>query len=149
MTTAKLTIGTKGFVLYGKLKECGVPFPNTTQEDKMRHNQFDVEVRNMEERQPVSRTFNWYDSHANFSKGKVSMTKEDLKYAFKAFIEDAISGTMKFEDFCSEYGYDEDSRRAEKIYNMCKYHLINVTQLGINESELYNMINQLSEMGIE
>ena len=25
-------------------------------------------------------------------------------------------GDMAFEDFCSEYGYDEESRKAEKVY---------------------------------
>lgn len=30
-----------------------------------------------------------------------------------------IENVFSFEDWCAEYGYDSDSRRAEKIYNAC------------------------------
>lgn len=32
----------------------------------------------------------------------------------------AIENASSFEDWCSEYGYDTDSRRAERIYNVCR-----------------------------
>jgi hypothetical protein len=34
-----------------------------------------------------------------------------------------------FEDFCSEFGYDEDSRKAEKIYNAVVREYKNVERL--------------------
>ncbi len=32
---------------------------------------------------------------------------------------EGIENVFSFEDWCAEYGYDSDSRRAEKIYNAC------------------------------
>ena len=149
MSTAKIELGTKGFILQSKMKESGVSFPNAGKEDKMLHNQFELEIRNMEWGNQVSRKFDWYDSQANFKAGKTAMTEEDMKYAFRSVIEDAISGTMDFKDFCSEYGYDEDSRRAERIHNECKAQLKKVVELGFHHTDLYDVVNQFSEQGIE
>jgi hypothetical protein len=33
---------------------------------------------------------------------------------------DASAADESFEDFCSNFGYDTDSRKAEKTYNACK-----------------------------
>lgn len=33
---------------------------------------------------------------------------------------DAIGGNQSFADFCSDYGYDEDSRKAEAVYFACQ-----------------------------
>lgn len=33
---------------------------------------------------------------------------------------DAIGGNQSFADFCSDYGYDEDSRKAEAVYFPCQ-----------------------------
>lgn len=32
-----------------------------------------------------------------------------------------VENAQSFEDWCSEYGYDTDSRKAEKTYNVCKH----------------------------
>lgn len=40
-----------------------------------------------------------------------------------------------FADFCSEFGYDEDSRKAEKIYNAVCDEYMNVSRL-FNDSEI-------------
>jgi hypothetical protein len=34
---------------------------------------------------------------------------------------DANGASDSFEDFCSNFGYDEDSRKAEKIYKACQH----------------------------
>ena len=46
-----------------------------------------------------------------------------------------------FEDFCSEFGYDEDSRKAEKIYNAVLDEWKNVCALFTDEE-----IEQLQEI---
>jgi len=46
-----------------------------------------------------------------------------------------------FEDFCNEYGYDTDSRKAEKTYLAVKDEWLNVSRL-FNDSE----IEQLQEI---
>lgn len=35
-------------------------------------------------------------------------------------VSDASSGEESFEDFCSSFGYDEDSRKAEATWKACK-----------------------------
>jgi len=40
-----------------------------------------------------------------------------------------------FEDFCGEFGYDTDSRNAEKIYNACKNEYLHLISL-YNEEEM-------------
>lgn len=40
-----------------------------------------------------------------------------------------------FEDFCSEFGYDTDSKRAEKTYNAVRDEYLNVSRL-FNEDEM-------------
>lgn len=48
-----------------------------------------------------------------------------------------------FEDFCSDFGYDEDSRKAEKIYNAVRNEYLNLAKM-FNDDELAEMakINQ-------
>ena len=43
-------------------------------------------------------------------------TKKDLLYSM---IMDDVSG-MNFNDFCNEFGYDNDSIKALKVYEACK-----------------------------
>ena len=51
------------------------------------------------------------------------------------------SDPCTFEDFCSTYGYDEDSRKAEKIYNAVLDEWRNVCALFTDEE-----IEQLQEI---
>lgn len=47
----------------------------------------------------------------------------------------------EFEDFCSEYGYEEDSRAAEKIYKSVKDEYKNITRIFTPEQ-----IEQMQEI---
>ena len=47
-------------------------------------------------------------------------TEKELLFAFYCFVSDGLVGKESFDEFCSEMGYDEDSRRAEKIYKDCQ-----------------------------
>lgn len=48
---------------------------------------------------------------------------------------------MSFEDFCSDYGYEEDSRSAERIYKAVKEEWLNVERLWTDAE-----IEQLQEI---
>jgi hypothetical protein len=53
---------------------------------------------------------------------------------------DVLSGVTKydpgtFENFCSEFGYDTDSRKAEKVYQAVKNEYQNIAML-FNDSEM-------------
>lgn len=70
-------------------------------------------------------------------------TEYDLMNAFRCFVDDALAGSMSFHEFCADFGYDEDSRRAEKVWNACKRSTAKLTR--IYDGDLYDLINDLEE----
>ena len=71
----------------------------------------------------------------------------DLLNAFYCFVSDAISGLESFENFCGEFGYDTDSRKAEKTYKLCKRAYVKFNRVsGFSDDEMYDFINELSEI---
>lgn len=47
-------------------------------------------------------------------------TRRDCLSAFDCFLSDAMCGDQSFEDFCSDCGYDTDSRKAFSAWTACK-----------------------------
>jgi hypothetical protein len=47
-------------------------------------------------------------------------TRNQLRFAVACFLFDAAAGRLSFEDFCSDYGYNEDSRKAFAKWKECK-----------------------------
>lgn len=47
-------------------------------------------------------------------------TENDVLYAFYCFLSDAVAGLDGFDGFCGNFGYDADSRRAEKTWKLCR-----------------------------
>lgn len=70
---------------------------------------------------------------------KIILPQEPTAYSILACLTKYDPGT--FEDFCSEFGYDEDSKKAEKTYNAVKDEYLHVISL-FNEKE----IDQLQEI---
>lgn len=68
----------------------------------------------------------------------------DVLNAFYCFISDAISGDMDFSEFCSEFGYDEDSRKAEKTWKSCKRSAEKMAR--IYGGDIYDLSNELQEV---
>jgi len=56
-------------------------------------------------------SFDFWDSHKNASDGKALTAYEVL-----ACISSDVHCPETFDDFCAEYGYEEDSRKAHKIF---------------------------------
>lgn len=51
----------------------------------------------------------------------IGITEEPTAHGcLDCLLSDAQSGEMDFPEFCSEFGYDEDSRRAEKTWKACQ-----------------------------
>ena len=49
-----------------------------------------------------------------------ALSKPQLHGALHSLLMDAQSGEETFPDFCANYGYDEDSRKALDIYLACQ-----------------------------
>ena len=47
-------------------------------------------------------------------------TKPEVADVLYCFLSDALCGQDTFEDFCCNYGYDTDSRKALEIYLACQ-----------------------------
>jgi|LSQX01.3.fsa_nt_gb hypothetical protein len=99
-----------------------------------------VTVTNIETGQKI--TFEFWASIAN----PELKTEYDLLNAFYCFVSDAIAGSYTFEEFCSEFGYnnDSDSRQAEKIYRKCKKQLEKLKK--IYDGDIYELANKLQKV---
>lgn len=84
-------------------------------------------------------SFDFYGSYSDYQKQNLMNGKESMLEALDCFIGDALSGLMSFDEFCGEYGYDEDSRSAERIHNATKESTIKASRLGWMENDLYNI----------
>lgn len=71
-------------------------------------------------------------------------TEYDVLNAFYCFVGDAISGNMDFSEFCREFGYDEDSRTAEKTWKACKRSAGKMKR--IYDGDIYDLSNELQEV---
>lgn len=74
----------------------------------------------------------------------VLKTEYDILNAFYCFVSDAVSGNYSFEQFCSEFGYDTDSRQAEKIYRKCIKQYDRLSK--IFDGDIYEFANELQEV---
>ena len=57
-------------------------------------------------------------------------TVDDLLYSL---VSDASSGRETFEDWCSELGYDTDSRKAFSIYEQCQNTIGKLRKIGVSD----------------
>lgn len=71
-------------------------------------------------------------------------TEYDLGNAFYCFVEDAIAGMQTFGDFCADFGYDTDSRKAERTWKACKRSAEKLQ--WIYSGDLYDLANELGEL---
>ena len=101
-------------------------------------NHHNVTVTNTETENEIE-----FDFWASIAKPELE-SEYDILNAFYCFISDAISGTYTFEEFCSEFGYDEDSRRAEKIWKECKKSYGKL--ISIFDGDIYDLVNELQEI---
>lgn len=72
-------------------------------------------------------------------------TEQELLFAFYCFLSDGDSSRYGFNEFCYEFGYYTDSRRAYKTFKACKRSLYKAERIGINEDMACNIMNDLQE----
>lgn len=116
----------------------GFPFDK---KDQMYHNHFLITVSNVF----GSETFDFYGSANDCEKGKKVLDDEGLKSALRCIVSDALSGGMDFGEFCSEYGYDEDSCTSHRIYKECEKTSGKFQNVLSNEDDWYTIVNDLNE----
>ena len=72
-------------------------------------------------------------------------TEQELLFAFYCFLSDGQGSRYGFSEFCSEFGYDEDSRKAYKIFKACEKSLKKAERIGIDEDMACEIMNDLQE----
>lgn len=91
--------------------------------------------------------FTFWDSVANTEKGIKALDDYSTLNAFYYFVSDSLSGCNTFSDFCGEFGYNEDSRSAYRIYNACKRACKSWARVsGMDESATCDFLNELQEI---
>lgn len=120
-------------------------FPGDTEEKhKGYHNQFKICLTNKDTKKRVY--FNFYGSTADYNNGKAYIEEREFPFLLYCFVSDARSGLESFDDFCSEFGYDTDSRSAEKIHKLCTKSADKAYKLGIETDQQFcDLINELNE----
>lgn len=84
-------------------------------------------------------SFDFWGSIAN---PEISNDQENV-FAFYCALSDGLSAVDSFENFCSELGYDTDSRKAEQIYKQCEKTLKKIER--VFNCDLYDLINEIQE----
>lgn len=72
-------------------------------------------------------------------------TEQKLLFAFYCFLSDGECSRYGFSEFCSELGYDEDSRKAYKTFKACEKSLKKAERIGIDEDMACEIMNDLQE----
>jgi len=58
-------------------------------------------------------------------------------------LSDWDAGEQSFEEFCSDMGYDEDSRRAEKVWQTCRKAAERTARLFRDKEALAQLVEEL------
>ena len=72
-------------------------------------------------------------------------TEQELLFAFYCFLSDGQGSRYGFENFCFEFGYDTDSRKAYKTFKACEKSLKKAEKIGIDENMACDIMNDLQE----
>ena len=112
--------------------------------DNEPRNKYFVYVTNTET--SAKTRFTFWDSLQNTKNGVV-LNDNELLTAFYFFVSDSMAGAKSFHDFCSDFGYNEDSRNAEHVYKACKrsYNAF-IRVSGLDDSDMYDFANELQEI---
>jgi hypothetical protein len=139
----KYTIETQGktFTVSAKFIKAINGFPNCDKNENEPHNQFLVSVNH----NGITRRFSFYGSTHDYNNGIVELNEVDTRETLQCFISDALAATNTFDEFCNEFGYDEDSRKAYRIFKLCEKTLTKTQELGLSEDDLANIWNDLNE----
>ena len=72
-------------------------------------------------------------------------TEQELLFAFYCFLSDGEGSRYGFDDFCANFGYDTDSRKAYKTFKACEKSLKKAERIGIDENMACDIMNDLQE----
>lgn len=84
------------------------------------------------------RSFDYWTSAKDHEEGRAYLSEENLIYATRCVLEDALSGSDNFEE-------DTDSREAEKTFKACERTFYKVDAIGLKMEDIRNTINTMED----
>lgn len=124
-------------------------FPNADKEDNNLHRHYIITVKssflNGNDPHYTEIKFNYYGSYNDYLT-KTDLDNDGLICAFYNLLIDSTCCRDGFEEFCSNFGYDDDSHKAHLIFAKCKRYSKKVEKLGIYESELIELEEELGQI---
>lgn len=89
--------------------------------------------------------FRYATSYLDWRNAKEELDESDYMNALNCVLSDSYAAQGSFKDFCSEFGYSDDSIKALNTYKECKrlYERLNKLFSGLN---LLSIQNELEEM---
>lgn len=121
-----------------ELLDIGVPFPNS--DGKLLHNKFKITLHTKGGKE----SFEFYGSNMEHQKKKHHLGKDDVLQVVDCLLSDAMAGNDSFDEFCSEFAYDNDSRKAEAIYKACGVSTGKIAYL-FPDADVYDLANEMRE----
>jgi hypothetical protein len=103
---------------------------------RQNYNNHLIKVRNVDTGKRIQFEF-W----ASIARPEIT-TESELLDAFGCLVSDSLAGKQDFEEFCSDFGYDTDSRKAERIHKGCVKATDKVERL-IGDIDIYDFANEL------
>jgi hypothetical protein len=136
----KFTFNNTNIGVTAKLVKAVMGFPNEVKSKGTDyHNEFRVKLL----RNGIERTFLYYDSTAAYYDGVVELDADALKNALGSIVRESITTGNNFEDFCLEFGYDTDSKSAERTYLAILKDAKKMEELGFTQDELIEISNEI------
>lgn len=89
--------------------------------------------------------FRYATSYNDWRNGKETLDESDYMNALNCVLSDSYAAQDTFKDFCSEFGYSDDSIKALKTYKECKRNAERVNKL-FGGLDLLSIQNELEEM---
>ena len=108
-----------------------------------------------------SAQFPFTGSINDYQSGEKRMSDETLHYALEYWLSDGISGSMDFDEFCSEFGLEEWAddpdeatsegydKKSYKVYRACEKARDQAERLGITLDMTYEISDEIREAGYE
>ena len=95
--------------------------PNMANSDKMNHYKVTIKRKFKLNGNHLDTRYGFRQITIPFSQGLYHTESPKLDSVLDCLLTDSIGvDGVIFEDFCSEFGYDEDSIKAKKVYDACK-----------------------------
>jgi hypothetical protein len=109
--------------------------------DFKNYNHHIITIQNDDTKEQVS-----FDFWCSIAKPRFQQ-ESDLLSTLGNFLDDAFSGSEDYEDFCSNFGYSEDSRKARGVWRACRKASKQALRVIGDEDRQQAILELLEELG--